>query len=188
MNIFSSLISLDLKTAEYIVSLRGVFFNYFFFLITWLGSWQVIFGLLILISLIFILYKKKELIFPLIVSILGSGIMVLIIKYIVNRARPGGDIALYTEQLASFPSSHAALIFILFSFLIYCSWRLHFRFNFKISLIIKIIATLVFGSVILLVGFSRLYLGVHFLSDVLAGYLTGLLWLLIAIYISKEKF
>jgi undecaprenyl-diphosphatase len=157
-------------------------------LITWLGSWQVIFGLLILISLIFIFYKKKDLIFPLLISVLGSGIMVLIIKNLVNRSRPGVGVALYVEQFASFPSSHAALIFSLFGFLIYCFWRLNLHLSYKISLIIKIITTLVFGSIILLVGFSRLYLGVHFLSDVLAGYLTGLLWLLIAIYISKEKF
>jgi undecaprenyl-diphosphatase len=40
---------------------------------------------------------------------------------------------------------------------------------------------------ILLIGFSRLYLGVHFLSDVVAGYSLGLLWLLFSISIIEWK-
>jgi undecaprenyl-diphosphatase len=38
---------------------------------------------------------------------------------------------------------------------------------------------------IILIGFSRLYLGVHYLTDVLAGYLVGLLWLIIGIKIDR---
>jgi len=188
MNIFSNIISLDSRFAESLVSIRNLFWDDFFFLFTNLGSWQVITGLFILISFIFISYKKKDLIFPLFISVLGSGIMVVIIKYFVNRARPGSDISLYSEQLSSFPSAHAALIFSLFGFLIYCAWRLHFRASFKLSIITKIIATFTFSLIIILVGFSRLYLGVHFLSDVIAGYLTGLVWVLIAMYISRKEF
>ena len=186
--IFSGLSLLDIQVAEYLVSTRGVFFDYFFFLITPLGSWPVITGLFFLVSFVFFLYKKKQFIFPLFVSLLGSGITVLILKYLVNRARPGDNISLYTEQLSSFPSAHAALIFSLFGFLIYCAWRLHFRPNFKASLTVKVIATLVFSLIILLIGFSRLYLGVHFLSDVIAGYLIGLMWVLISIHISRKNF
>jgi len=188
MNIFSNIISLDSRFAESLVSIRSLFWDDFFFLFTNLGSWQVITGLFILISFIFILYRKKDLVLPLFVSILGSGITVTIIKYFVNRTRPGSDISLYSEQLSSFPSAHAALIFSLSGFLIYCAWRLHFRSSFKLSIITKIIATFIFSLIILLVGFSRLYLGVHFFSDILAGYLIGLLWVLIAMYISRKEF
>jgi membrane-associated phospholipid phosphatase len=188
MDIFSNLIYFDSRFAKGLVSVRSLFWDDFFFLFTNLGSWQVVTGLFILISFIFILYRKKDLIFPLFVSIFGSGIMVVIIKYLVDRARPGGDISLYSEQLPSFPSAHAALIFALFGFLIYCAWRLHFRSSFKLSIITKIIATFTFSLIIILVGFSRLYLGVHFLSDVIAGYLTGLVWVLIAMYISRKEF
>jgi len=188
MNIFSNLISLDFRFAESLVSIRSSFWDDFFFLFTKLGSWQVITGLFILISFIFISYRKKDLVFPFFISIFGSGIMVVIIKYLVDRARPGNHISLYLEQLSSFPSAHAALIFSLFGFLIYCTWRLHFRSGFKLSVITKIIATFIFSLIIILVGFSRLYLGVHFLSDVLAGYLTGLLWVLIAMHISRKEF
>ena len=52
---------------------------------------------------------------------------------------------------------------------------------------VKIILTIILSLIIVSVGFSRLYLGVHFFTDVLAGYLVGLLWLLVGIYISREK-
>ena len=182
MNIVPTLSLIDHELALYIVSIRSVFFDNFFFLLTWLGSWPAITLSFILISALFYLGKKKTLIFPLFLSVLGSGIMTLAVKYLVDRARPGNGISMYAEQLSSFPSAHSSLIFALFGFLIYYVWR------FNLSLIIKISLTVLFTAIIALVGFSRLYLGVHFLSDVLAGYLTGLLWVLIVIfYLSRHQ-
>lgn len=181
MNIFSNLLFIDHAISLNIVYFRNDFFDQFFLLLTWLGSWQVITVIFICLSILFYSTKKRVLIFPLFVSILGSGIMAVIIKYLVNRGRPGVDIALYLEKLPSFPSAHAALSLALFGFLIFSFWRFNFKLWLKISF--SVILTLLIATI----GFSRLYLGVHYLSDVIAGYLVGLLWLLIAMYLSRKK-
>jgi undecaprenyl-diphosphatase len=180
--ILSNVQYLDIKIQNLILYLRSEAWDSFFMSITKIGGWPMILFILICFSLLCYLFKKREFILPLAVAMIGSGIMTLIIKYLVNRARPGADIAMYMEKLPSFPSAHAVLTFTLFGFFFYCIWK------FRINLILKIFLSVLFVLIIILVGFSRIYLGVHFTSDVLAGYLAGLMWLLIAMYISHKKF
>ncbi len=180
MNIFSNLILWDQQTALAVFSLRSEFWDKFFLLFTKIGGWQVIFSLLIILSIFLYWKKRKVFILPFWIAVCGSALLAVIVKYLVNRARPSADIALYAEKLPSFPSAHSALTLALFGFLIYLVWR----FRSKMSL--KIIFTIILASIILLIGFSRLYLGVHYLTDVLAGYLVGLLWLLVAMYVSRR--
>lgn len=177
MNILSNLVSLDLRIAENIVDMRSDFFDHFFFVITLLGSWYFVAILFVCISVLFYLRDKKCFILPFFISILGTALMSLIIKFVVGRARPEPDLSLYTEALSSFPSAHSALIVALFGFLIFCLWR------FNLSLVVKGILSLIFMIFIISVGFSRVYLGVHFMTDVIAGYLTGFMWVLISLYI-----
>jgi undecaprenyl-diphosphatase len=98
---------------------------------------------------------------------------------LINRDRPGGNIPVFTEHFFSFPSGHSALIITLFGFLTYCIWR-----NFR-TWKIRVNSFFLFGALITLVGFSRLYLGVHFLSDVLGGYLIGFFWFLLGAALSE---
>jgi len=182
MNILSSLIFIDHQIATGVINLRSDFMDHFFFLITRLGSWPIITGLFFVTACLFWIYKKKQLILPFLIVIAGAGIMTIIIKALVDRSRPGANLALYIEKLSSFPSAHAALILAFIGFLAYCFWRFDFLLK------TKIILSVVFGPLILLVGFSRIYLGVHFTSDIIAGYLTGLMWVLIGMYISRRRF
>lgn len=175
-NFLAGINYIDEQVQNIFVSFRNDTLDGFFFFITKLGIWYVILALFIFVSVLFYYYKKTNLILPFLIAVLGSGIMALIIKFLVDRSRPGPDVALYTEKLASFPSAHAALIFAFFAFLIFCFWK------FSIALKIKIAISVFFVILIVLVGFSRIYLGVHFFSDVIAGYLTGLMWLLIALH------
>ena len=183
MNYFSSIISLDNQIQNAIPHFRNETLNDFFLTFTKLGNWGVILGLTIFISILFFINKKRNLILPLFVSVLGSGILALVIKYLVDRVRPDTNLAVYLEHGPSFPSAHAALTLALFGFLIYIIYRFYSNLN----LMVKIILTIILSLIIVSVGFSRLYLGVHFFTDVLAGYLVGLLWLLVGIYISREK-
>lgn len=109
-------------------------------------------------------------------SIIGAGVMGYIVKMIVERPRPGGFIPSTIETSFSFPSEHATLAIALYGFLTYLLCK---RFPKNASAIMTMAAL-----AILAVGFSRLYLGVHFPSDVIAGYLLGGLWLLIGIEIA----
>lgn len=181
MDIVSSLIFFDYKISQSIIYLRSDFFDQFFIFITWLGSWPVIIFLVICLSILFCFYRKGNLMLPLFISVAGSGLMTIIIKYLVDRSRPGVDIALYLEKLPSFPSAHAALVFAFFGYLLYLVWK----FNYNLTQ--RFFLSFIFILIIILIGFSRLYLGVHFLSDVIAGYLIGLAWVLVAVYISQRK-
>jgi len=175
MNILLNIGLLDTKISENIIHLRTDFLNNFFITFTMLGVWYVILFLFICVSAIFYFYKKTNLILPFFIILIGSGVLTVIIKFLVDRARPSLDLAIYAEKLPAFPSAHAALILAFFGFLIYCLWK--FSFGLKI----KIILTLLSILLIALVGFSRVYLGVHYLSDVIVGYLVGLMWLLITL-------
>jgi undecaprenyl-diphosphatase len=97
----------------------------------------------------------------------GGFFLEVLLKMIVARPRP--QLALLTETDYSFPSGHATIATILFLSLI-----ILFASKIKDSLRTLFIAANVLG--ILLVSFSRLYLGVHWLSDVLAGILLGAGW------------
>ncbi len=92
---------------------------------------------------------------------------VLVLKLTLGRIRPN---ALYTgiDQF-SFPSGHATLSTTLYGFLAFMLIR-------KQSVAFKIVVTSVVATFIVLITFSRLYLGAHWLSDVLAGLSLGLAW------------
>jgi len=127
----------------------------------------------------FLIYKKKWYCSLLLFfSMMGGLLFELLIKIIVHRARP--ENALIGASGYSFPSGHAIRAIIFFSLLIY-SFKddiknISLRYIFIISNII----------LFLLIGFSRVYLNVHWFSDVIAGFALGLFWLIILILIFKN--
>ena len=129
-------------------------------------------GSLIIASLlvIILLVKKhqKEAVVFCIALIIGA-ILNSSFKLMIQRQRPQVS-PLIVEDSYSFPSGHAMNSSIFYGLISYFSY--HFFRNKKISIVI----TLVSAFMVLLIGFSRIYLGVHFLSDVVAGYLIGFWW------------
>ncbi|MBI3633091.1 MAG: phosphatase PAP2 family protein [Candidatus Vogelbacteria bacterium] len=95
-----------------------------------------------------------------------SEIVVYALKFFVDRPRPLGGI-LYGETDGSMPSGHAAASIFVYGFICYLLNNFSPEFRYK-----KVI-TYSLVLLVLLIGFSRLYLDVHFLSDVLAGYFIG---------------
>ena len=88
--------------------------------------------------------------------------------------------AIYAENTFSFPSAHSMMAMAFFGFIVYILLKRAKKRKYKI------IIFCVGLMLILFVGLSRLYLGVHFLSDVLGGYLFGLLWLVAGIVIFER--
>ena len=133
--------------------------------------------LIIIISTILYFKKlKKDAIFLALTSLIG-GIIELAYKEITQIARPLNS--LITETSSSFPSGHSMISVILFGFLIYFSIK-HLK-----SKSAKITITILSALLILIIGLSRIYLNVHWFSDVLAGFALGAFILLFSILARK---
>lgn len=94
-----------------------------------------------------------------------------VLKIVVQRPRPDG-FRLISETGYSFPSGHSTVAMAFFGLLIWMVWRYHRRDA------MRVVWCVVFGLVIAMVGVSRIYLGVHYASDVLAGFCVSLIWLI----------
>ena len=94
-----------------------------------------------------------------------------VLKIVVQRPRPDG-FRLISETGYSFPSGHSMVAMAFFGLLIWMVWRYHRRDA------MRVVWCVVFGLVIAMVGVSRIYLGVHYASDVLAGFCVSLIWLI----------
>jgi len=173
-----SIIVIDNQIATFLYHYRDKELVKVFLWITLLGKWEIIlFGLLIT-TLILVLFKKRRDIIGLLVAITGSMLFDVLGKLLIQRPRPEG-IAVYNENSFSFPSGHATIAIAFYGFITYYLVRHMKIWQNKINFLFLGI------TVILAIGLSRLYLGVHFLSDIIGGYLLGLLWLLIGISISE---
>lgn len=138
-------------------------------------------GILVLSVLIplFFFWKKRKHEAMLFSIMIGMGaVLNTVLKLITQRPRPTFA-PLAIEHSLSFPSGHSMNSFIFFMTVAYFYY--HFTQRKKHSLIAFLFASVM----ILCIGISRIYLGVHYPSDALGGYVTGLLWLLFVILIDK---
>lgn len=104
---------------------------------------------------------------------LGSAIVIdLVLKEIIQRPRPDG-FRLISETGYSFPSGHSMVAMAFYGLLIYMIW--HYEKNNGL----KWLFCVSFSLVVILIGVSRIYLGVHYASDVLAGFAVALAWILV---------
>jgi membrane protein DedA with SNARE-associated domain/membrane-associated phospholipid phosphatase len=106
-----------------------------------------------------------------IAALAGGGLLDVALKRVFHRTRPTWDVPLLTARGWSFPSGHAMGSLVAYGMLSYLLVReLHGRR--RRSAVIAGATVLV-----LLIGLSRMYLGVHYFSDVIGGYAAGVVWL-----------
>ncbi len=114
--------------------------------------------------------NKPRLVILLVLSSVGGLILTTGLKFVVARPRPEADFYLSHVYTSSFPSGHsmlAAVIYLTIGALLAASVS-HVR--------LKIYILSVAGFLSLIVGASRVYLGVHYPTDVLAGWMAGSAW------------
>ncbi len=169
------LAAIDTQVTEYIVSFRTPARTEFFTWITHIGD---IYGYLIIGS-IFILvsaliFKSWKYIAQISVVLILATLSNMILKRFIDRARPDIEHLVSVETL-SYPSGHAMSAMAFYGFLIYLVYR------FKISRALKLLAIAFLIFLILSIGVSRIYLGVHFPSDIAGGFIAGFIWVVFCI-------
>lgn len=112
-------------------------------------------------------YKQEAKVFA--IACLGGAVLSTGMKLAFNKPRPELWQRLITEKSFSFPSGHALGSVVLYGFLAYLLAIAYPKFS-RIIYIVAVVA-------IMAIGLSRLYLGVHWPTDVVAGYGIGFLWL-----------
>ena len=102
----------------------------------------------------------------------GGGLLDVVLKLVIRRPRPPGAAAFLQHFSWSFPSGHAMASLIGYGMLAYVLTLLWIHHRSA-----QIAVVLGAALLIIAIGFSRLYLGVHYFSDVVGGYAAGVLWL-----------
>ena len=180
MTAHSAIVAGDLAFENMLLGVRTAFFLQVFNAITYLGNTYVVAVVTAAAGIfLFLSRHSRAYLVGLAVTVIGAGTVDYIMKLLIERARPGGLIPSTIETSYSFPSGHATFALALYGFFAYVLCRAYPKHARSIVMLASVL--------ILLVGFSRLYLGVHFPSDVLAGYLLGGLWLLIGIRIVRLR-
>lgn len=143
------------------------------------GSTTYIVGLCILFL---IFYKNKKQLLDLYGAIILSTILNNVIKIIFRRPRPVlmTILNLAYEDTYSFPSGHAMATMTFYGFLIYMIYKSHWQKPYKI------VGITLLSLLIFLVGFSRIYVGVHYFSDVFTGFLCSFVFLFFYIKAIKK--
>jgi membrane-associated phospholipid phosphatase len=127
---------------------------------------------LVLLAYYFFIRKDKWYFTKLFIIAVSNLVLMFGLKFLFHRPRPLIPLLNAASGL-SFPSGHAFMSFTFFSMLIYMAYR-----EIKDQWL-KWIIIIFLGIVVLLIGLSRIYLRVHYASDVLAGYCFGMLSVLI---------
>lgn len=104
------------------------------------------------------------------VNLVLATLLNLPLKTLIQRPRPEGY-RLVAESGFSFPSGHSMVAMAFYGLLIWMVWR------YEKDSLVRRLGVIGFGLVIVLVGLSRIYLGVHYASDVLAGFCASIAWL-----------
>jgi undecaprenyl-diphosphatase len=159
---------LDLNINAWVASLRTPSWTQVMKLVSDVG---MIGGVFIIgfISANLFFHKRFKLLLGLIYSTCGAGLFTYFLKLIIARDRPELVSRLVVESGFSFPSGHATTAFAAFPILAIVVY-----YSSRIPKVLKYILILILAIFPLVVAFSRLYLGVHYLSDVVAGAIVGL--------------
>jgi len=173
--------AIDLQITRGLQSIHFPLFGQLMTLISWPGFSPQ--SMIITVLIVLVLYGfglHWEALMALIASVLSAGVNVFV-KDLIQRPRPSAPLVNVIETLTSysFPSGHVMFYTIFFGFIWFLAFTL-LKPSLKRSLLLAF-----FGSLVLLVGASRIYRGEHWASDVLGAYLLASLTLVVMIQIYR---
>lgn len=160
----------DILIYDFIHSFKSSFLTNVFKTITFFGSGP--FLIVVSIFLFFLFKNKKYGVF----SLLNLGFIVFlnqVLKLLFSRPRPSEWMMIF-ESGYSFPSGHAMVSMAFYGMIIFLIWRTNLKESYKK------LWTIILGILVILIGISRVYLGVHYASDIVAGFMLSLSYLIIA--------
>ena len=155
-----------------ISSIKSNFMDIVFRTITKLGDEEVLI-IIAIICLIFI--KNRRIGGSIAINLASVGLINHLLKEIVQRPRPPIELRMVEESSFSFPSGHAMASMAFYGLIMY------YIYKYVKNKTVKNIICIILSVLILLVGISRIYLGVHYASDVLAGFLFSIIYLVLYI-------
>jgi len=170
--------SFDLQIATWFLSQRSDIGIAIFKIITFFASWEFIIFASVMVIIIIYLKNEKYLITPLFFIVGGTEITTLILKNLFLRPRFMYSVVETTT--ASFPSGHAAIALAFYGYLAYVMIKCHGIKKVRLIILVAV-------SIILLISVSRLYLGAHYLSDIVGAYLLSSVFLIIGIWMSNKR-
>lgn len=150
----------------------------FFKLITNFGSTPVVIILTIGVFLGLFLAKRQRDSLLLAISVTGAAMISALVKHWFGRPRPQLWAPLVHEASFSFPSGHATGSAVLIASVIVIAWPTRWRWPVVGLGLIYAVA----------IGLSRLYLGVHYPSDVLGGWLIAVIWVYLVNVVIRRSF
>lgn len=168
--------SFDETVFNYVATHVSPGFTQFMIFISFLGKHSFLIPANLTLLVFFIFIKKNRRFSVRVISLaLTSLAIMFLLKLSFQRTRP--EIPLLEKVSGfSFPSGHALMSVAFYGLLIYITWH-EIKKTWLRNLLILFLLTLIF-----LIGYSRIYLRVHYASDVMAGFAVGFGWLLLSLW------
>ena len=139
--------------------------------VTNLGDWPVVMFATLALLFFFLYRGDRDHASVVLVTMTGAGILDATLKLAFHRLRPDPFFGGAKPTTYSFPSGHALISFCFYGLIAgMLSFYLEKRWQ-------RVLSWCVAGTLIALIGLSRIYLGVHWPSDVLAGYSAAIIWM-----------
>ena len=173
------IIKIDTKAHNIILGIRNKWVTFIFKIITNLCN-PIVIGIISVIIL-FYMKNKKDYTFALFLNIGITALLNLVLKSFFGRTRPASTQSLIVEQGYSFPSGHAMFAIAFYGFLIFLLWKSATKKSLKITF------TTLISILILAICFSRIYLGVHYTSDVIGGVCVSLSYIIIYLFVVNRN-
>src|SRR5919107_5197643 len=166
------IVRFDWVLDDYLHSHATPLLTTFFLIVTAFGSLEAMVILGVVVAAFLARGRRWTLIGTWLAAVAGSAVLDWLLKGLFQRPRPHFAHPLVVETSYSFPSGHAMESFVAYGMVAYLAVLLWLR-----SWEARVAAVCGAALVVVLIGFSRMYLGVHYFSDVVAGYAAGGVWL-----------